>query len=417
MQTPTALDSRYSWARLGITLAIGSVSSVGIWAFIAILPAVQAEFGLGRGGASIPYAVSMLGFALGNLLVGRMVDRLGVVPSLIGAALLLAAGFAGSTLAPSVAVLTIIHFFIGFGSAAGFGPLMADVSHWFMKRRGLAVTVAASGNYIAGALWPWALSDVLAGEGWRAVYLALAAIVLVVVIPLSLLLRRRAPAEAMAAAGAKAAANSMSAGLSPRTLQLLLCLAGLGCCMAMAMPQVHIVAYCVDLGYGPAVGAEMLSLMLMGGVVSRVASGVLADMIGGVRTLLIGSALQCLALILYIPFDGLTSLYVVSLVFGLSQGGLVPAYAIIVREYLPPAEAGARVGVVIMSTIVGMALGGWVSGWIYDLTGSYALAFMNGVAWNLVNLAVALMLILRSRPKAPLTTGGARALDASATRA
>ena len=413
MTAPTVLDSRYSWGRLGITLAIGSVSSVGIWAFIAILPAAQAEFGLGRGGASIPYAVSMLGFALGNLLVGRMVDRLGVVPSLIGAACLLSAGFALSTLAPSLAVFTVLHFAIGFGSAAGFGPLMADVSHWFMRRRGIAVTVAASGNYIAGALWPWALSGLLAEEGWRAFYLALAVIVPASVIPLALLLRRRAPEEAMAAAGAKAAANSMSAGLSPRSLQILLCIAGLGCCMAMAMPQVHIVAYCVDLGFGPAVGAEMLSLMLMGGVVSRIASGVLADAIGGVRMLIVGSALQCLALLLYIPFDGLASLYVVSLVFGLSQGGLVPAYAIIVREYLPPAEAGARVGVVIMSTIIGMALGGWVSGWIYDLTGSYTLAFLNGVAWNLVNLAVAFALILRSRPKGPR----APALDALPTRA
>ena len=173
MTAPTVLDSRYSWGRLGITLAIGSVSSVGIWAFIAILPAAQAEFGLGRGGASVPYAVSMLGFALGNLLVGRMVDRLGVVPSLIGAACLLSAGFALSTLAPSLAVFTLLHFLIGFGSAAGFGPLMADVSHWFMRRRGIAVTVAASGNYIAGALWPWALSGLLAEEGWRAFYLAL----------------------------------------------------------------------------------------------------------------------------------------------------------------------------------------------------------------------------------------------------
>lgn len=402
MTDASVLDSRYSWARLGISLAIGSVSSVGIWAFIAILPAVQAEFALGRGGASAPYAVSMVGFALGNLLVGRMVDRFGVVRSLIGAALLLSAGFAGAASAPSLLWLTAIHLAIGFGSAAGFGPLMADVSHWFLRRRGVAVTVAASGNYIAGALWPWALSDLLADQGWRAVYLALALIVPAAVLPLSLLLRRRAPAGAMALAGAKAAAAATEARLPPRALQGLLIVAGFGCCMAMAMPQVHIVAYCVDLGYGPAVGAEMLALMLMGGVVSRIASGLLADAIGGVRTLILGSALQCLALLLYLPFDGMTSLYLVSLVFGLSQGGLVPAYAIIVREYLPPAEAGARVGAVIMATIFGMAVGGWASGWIYDLTGSYAWAFLNGVAWNLLNLAAAFALILRSRPRAPL---------------
>ncbi len=154
------------------------------------------------------------------------------------------------------------------------------------------------------------------------------------------------------------------------------------------MPQVHIVSFCVDLGYGPAVGSQMLSLMLMGGVVSRLVSGLLADRLGGVMTLLIGSTLQCIALFLYLPFDGMVSLYVVSLIFGLSQGGIVPSYAVIVREYMPAKEAGARVGFVIMATIVGMALGGWMSGWIYDMTGSYQLAFLNGIGWNLVNIAI-----------------------------
>ncbi|MFV0475683.1 MAG: MFS transporter [Pikeienuella sp.] len=402
MDDENILDSRYSWWRLFLSLMTGSVASIGIWSFIAIMPAVQAEFEISRGTASFPYVVSMVGFGLGNLLAGRMVDRFGVTISLIVSALVLGAGFSLSTLAPSLTVLSLTHLLIGLGSAVGFGPLMADISHWFMRRRGVAVTICASGNYIAGALWPWALSDLLDVDGWRSFYLTLAGLVLAVVIPLALMLRRRAPAGALAAAGARAQAAQMSAGLSPRTLQLLLALAGFGCCMAMSMPQVHIVAYCVDLGYGPAPGTEMLSLMLLGGVVSRVLSGFLADLIGGLRMLILGSFLQCVALMLYIPYDGLASLYIVSLVFGLSQGGLVPAYAIIVREYLPPAEAGARVGVVIMATVIGMAVGGWVSGWIYDLTSSYTAAFLNGVAWNLVNLAVALTILTRSRPRAPL---------------
>jgi MFS family permease len=165
------------------------------------------------------------------------------------------------------------------------------------------------------------------------------------------------------------------------------------------MPQVHIVSFCVDLGYGPAVGSQMLSLMLMGGVVSRLVSGFLADRLGGVKTLLIGSTLQMLALCLYLPTSGLTSLYLVSLIFGLSQGGIVPAYAIIVREYLPAREAGARVGFVMMATIVGMALGGWMSGWIYDVTGSYHAAFLNGIGWNLLNMAIIAGILLRSRPR------------------
>jgi MFS family permease len=187
------------------------------------------------------------------------------------------------------------------------------------------------------------------------------------------------------------------ANVRPGALQALLVLAGLACCIAMAMPQVHIVAYCADLGYGPARGAEMLSLMLGAGVVSRLASGLIADRIGGAATLLLGSTLQCLALLFYLPFDGLASLYVVSALFGLSQGGIVPSYALIVRDHFPAREAGARISLVMMATVVGMAAGGWMSGAIYDLTGSYQAAFLNGIAWNLVNLSVAVWLLLARR--------------------
>ena len=183
--------------------------------------------------------------------------------------------------------------------------------------------------------------------------------------------------------------------LSPRALQLLLALAGLGCCIAMSMPQVHIVSFCMDLGYGPAVGAEMLSLMLFGGVASRLLFGVIADWIGGIKTVLAGSSLQCLALFLYLPFDGLVSLYIVSLIFGLSQGGIVPSYAVAVREYLPAREAGQRIGLIVMATILGMAVGGWMSGWIYDLTGSYKAAFLNGIAWNFLNIGIILFVLTR----------------------
>jgi len=167
------------------------------------------------------------------------------------------------------------------------------------------------------------------------------------------------------------------------------------------MPQVHIVAYCVGLGYGPAVGAQMLSLMLLGGVVSRVISGIVADYIGGVRTLLAGSILQTIGLILYLPYDGMVSLYVISLIFGLSQGGIVPSYALVVREYMPAREAGARVGFVLMLTILGMALGGWMSGWIYQVSGSYQWAFLNGIVWNLANVGIMLWLLGRTRTKTP----------------
>ncbi|MHA6264129.1 MFS transporter [Arenibacterium sp. CAU 1754] len=399
MSEPDIHDSGYSWLRLMVTLTIGMVANVGMWAVIVIMPAVEAEYGAGRAEASMPYTLTMIGFALGNLLIGRVVDRFGVTIALNGAAVAIAIGYFLSTLAPSMTVLSLTHLLLGLGTAVGFGPLIADISHWFLRRRGIAVALVASGNYLSGAIWPTLLADMLQDSGWRTVYLTLAMVTLAVLIPLSLLLRRRVPDYAHGLAQAASDLRARSAGFSPRTLQYLLGLAGIGCCVAMSMPQVHIVAYCVGLGYGPAVGAEMLSLMLLGGVVSRVISGLAADRLGGVMTLLIGSVLQCIALFLYLPYDGMVSLYVVSAMFGLAQGGIVPSYALVVREYMPAKEAGSRVGFVLMMTILGMALGGWMSGWIFDVTGSYRMAFLNGIVWNGLNIAIMLMLLTRSRPR------------------
>lgn len=398
------LDSRRSWIRLGITLAIAVVCNVGMWAVIVIMPAVQGEFGVDRADASLPYTSTMLGFALGNLYIGRAVDRFGVTRALIGAAALIAVSYVAATASTSIHMLAAAQLAIGFGTAAGFGPLIADISHWFLRRRGVAVALVASGNYLSGAIWPLVLSGILSDFGWRGVYVTLSVITVAAVLPLSLLLRQRVPDAATQMAEHFSTLEAQSVGVSPRSLQIMLSIAGFGCCMAMAMPQVHIVSLCVDLGFGPAVGAEMLSLMLIGGVFSRLASGAVADVLGGVRTLLIGSTLQCIALFLYLPYDGLISLYVVSLVFGLSQGGIVPSYAVIAREYLPAREAGARIGFIMMMTVIGMAVGGWASGWIFDLTGSYKAAFLNGIAWNVVNIAVVVFILLRSGRRGLATT-------------
>ncbi len=400
MTDPDILDSRYSWGRLGITLAIAMIGNVGMWAIIVIMPAVQAEFETARAAASLPYTLTMVGFALGNLLIGRAVDRFGVTSALIASAALITAGYLAAAFSPTIAILSFLQFLIGFGTAASFGPLIADISHWFYRRRGIAVAIAASGNYLSGAFWPLVLSGVMASYGWRAVYGVLAVATITLVVPLALLLRTRLPESATIRADSMSRSNAQEVRFAPRTLAILLGLAGVGCCVAMSMPQVHIVAYSVDLGYGAAAGSQMLSLMLMGGVVSRLASGLIADRIGGLRTLLIGSALQGTALFLYLPFDSIGGLYLVSLIFGLAQGGIVPSYAVIVREYLPAREAGARVGFVMMATIMGMALGGWLSGWIYDATGSYQMAFLNGIGWNALNLAIILYVLFRSgRPR------------------
>lgn len=393
------IDSGYAWMRLAISMLLATIGAVGMWAVVVVLPAVQAEFGVDRAAASMPYTATMIGFAAGNVLVGRAIDRMGYwIPALLSS-VALAAGLLLAALSTSILQFTLAQgVLIGVGTSVIFGPLIADISHWFNRRRGVAVTAAAAGNYLAGAFWPTIMPTLMKAEGWRFTYAAIGVFCLVTMVPLVLMLRRGAPVAA--AAGSPGSRPVHSISLSPVALQVLLVVAGLGCCVAMSMPQVHIVAYCMDLGYGMAHGADMLSIMMAAGVVSRLASGFLADRIGGVKTLLIGSVLQCLSLLFYIPFDGLASLYVVSLVFGLSQGGIVPCYAIIVREYMPAKEAGQRIGIVMMATIFGMAIGGWMSGWIYDLTGSYTAAFLNGIAWNLLNILAIGLLLWKAKGRA-----------------
>lgn len=393
-------DSAYAWRRLAASLALSTVGGVGLWSAVVVLPTVQTEFGVGRGGASLPFTATLIGFAVGGIGMGRLADRYGIRVPLVISALMLGLGYIAAAHATSYVQFVLAQaVLIGMlGSSATFGPLVADVSHWFSRRRGIAVAIVASGNYLAGAIWPPILQHAIGAAGWRATHLAIGLFCLLTMLPLTFLLARRARLEP---AAGESAGTGPSAKLPapPNVLQTLLVLAGLACCVAMSMPQVHMVAYCSDLGYGPARGAEMLSVMLGLGVVSRLVSGFVADRIGGTGTLIVGSTLQCFALALYLPFDGLTSLYVVAAVFGLSQGGIVPSYALIVRQYFPAREAGARISLVLTATVLGMALGGWMSGAIYDLTGSYQAAFLNGIAWNLVNMTIAVWLLLhRWRP-------------------
>ena len=400
-------ESRYAWMRLWTGLLAGAVGSVGMWSVVVILPAVQADFGVLRADATLPYTLTMLGFGIGGVTMGRLADRYGIViPMLIGTASL-SAGYLLSGIAPTLFLFALTHILIGMGASVTFAPMMADLSHWFTKRRGIAVAIAASGNYLAGAIWPPSVQYSTATMGWRPPQIWIGVFVLFAILPLTFVFRRRIALSEVVSANAAAAGARNALGLSSTALMVILSLAGIACCVAMSMPQVHIVAYCGDLGYGAARGAEMLSLMLAFGIISRVASGFVADRIGGVGTLLIGSFLQGVALFLYLFFDGLTSLYAISILFGLFQGGIVPMYAVIVREYFPPQEAGVRVGIVIFSTIIGMAFGGWISGAIFDYTGSYHAAFANGLAWNLLNVAIAAWLLLASRPKKQHASSGA----------
>ncbi len=389
------IDGPAAWMRLAICLALGTIGGVGMWSVVVVIPAVQADFGVGRGEASLPYTFAMIGFALGGVAMGRLTDRFGIMIPVLAGTALLASGYVAAALSPNIWTFALAHgLLIGLGSAAVFGPLLAHVSLWFERRRGIAVALAASGNYLAGAIWPQVVRFALESFGWRATHIMIAALAVVLMVPLALLLRKSAPAAATGP-GLARSATPAALGLSPSALMALLAVAGISCCVAMSMPQVHIVAYCADLGYGVARGSEMLSLMLAFGIVSRVASGFIADRIGGLATLLLGSVLQGLALILFLTSDALTPLYFFSILFGLFQGGIVPSYAIIVREYFSAGEAGTRVGIALMATLIGMAFGGWISGVIFDVTRSYQAAFVNGILWNLVNLAIVGWLLMR----------------------
>ena len=389
------LDSPYAWFRLGVAIVLSTIGGVGMWSVVVVLPAVQADFHLDRGEASLPFTLTMIGFGLGGVLMGRVADRRGIMlPILVGAGAL-GLGYVLASLAPGLPVFSAAYLLIGtFGVAATFAPLLADISFWFERYRGIAVALCAAGNYVSGAIWPTLIEAMVRTYGWRTTHLAIGIFAVVVMPPLALLLRGRPPQRAATATAGTSAERRIE--LRPAALQSLLAVAGLACCVAMSMPQVHIVAYCSDLGYGATSGARMLSLMLGFGIISRIASGFLADRLGGVATLVIGSAAQMLALVLYLLADGLTSLFVISALFGLFQGGLVPSYAMIIRESFPMQQAGTRVGVVMMMTLLGMALGGWISGLIFDVTGSYRIAFANGVVWNAVNLLIALYLLARS---------------------
>jgi len=405
------IDSSYAAWRLLITLCLVTLGSSSMYIIAVVLPVVQAEFGVSRANASLPYTLMMICFGLGGIGAGKWADRRGIAFVLLIGSFAVAFGYILSALSSNIWMFGLSHgLLLGLlGSSTTFAPLLADTSLWWNKRRGFAVAICACGNYVAGAVWPplaqWGIETI----GWRPTYIYIGLFCGIGMALLSLAMKKRPPlskSEAIVSSTHESPTTQAIAfkidrskpfGLQPASAQILLCIAGVACCVAMSMPQVHIVAYCGDLGYGAARGAEMLSVMLTCGIISRLVSGWICDRIGGIATLLLGSALQGLALFLFLPFDGLVSLYIIAALFGLFQGGIVPSYAIIVREHFDPTEASARVGSVIMATLIGMALGGWMSGKIFDITGSYHAAFVNGLAWNLLNLSISAWLFWRVR--------------------
>jgi MFS family permease len=394
----TTIESPYRWFRLTASLLLSTIAGIGMWSAVVALPAVQADFGIDRASASLPFTFAFTGYAFGGALMGRLADRLGIVMPVTIGAMMVGLGYVGSSFSTAAWQYAIAYGLIGVGSSAAFAPLMADISHWFTRQRGIAVAIVSSGSYLAGTIWPPAIEYALANVGWRQTHVLIGVLSIVTMLPLIFLgLRPRAPAIHVDAVDVGADGAQETFGLSPNALQATLMIAGVCCCVTMAAPQLQIVAYCGDLGYGAIRGAEMLSLMMGLGVVSRLIAGSVADRLGGLTTLAILSALQAVATFPFILLDDLAALYAMSAIFGLFHGGLIPMYAVVVREYFSPHEAGMRVGMVLGATLLGMALGGWMSGIIFDLTGSYRATFINAVIWNLFNFFILLWLVSRRR--------------------
>ncbi len=392
------LDSSQAWIRLIIIFIMSVIGTAGMWSVVIIMPNIQSEFVLDRAASTYPYVATMFGYGIGNVIIGRMLDKIGITKPIIFALTLLVFSYLISTLANNVMWLSIIQFFLGFSAAAFFGPMMADISRFFYKRKGLAVSLVASGQHLCGAVWPFVIKDFLLDGEWREAHLFIALVCSIFIPILFYFLGEKSPNLKNDFSKIKKEENvnsNLKLSISDKKIQVLLMFAGVFCCVAMSMPQVHIVPLCIDNGFGLAVGTEILSFMLFAAVTSRVLFGFLSDKIGPIQTLILGSTLQAISLSMFLPFDSQLSLYIVAICFGLSQGGIVPIYAVIISKFLPENEVAERVGLLIFATIVGMSLGGWLSGEIYDYTNSYQMAFLNGIFWNLINLLIMFYLFLK----------------------
>ena len=390
-------DSKEAWLRLIIIFTMSVIGTAGMWSVVIIMPSIQNEFSLDRAASTYPYVATMFGYGIGNVIIGRLLDKIGIRKPIIFALTLLVASYLLSVLATNVFWLSIIQFFLGFSAAAFFGPMMADISKYFYTRKGLAVSLVASGQHLCGAIWPFLIKDYLVDGEWKNAHFFIAFVCSTCIPILVFFLSDKKVKSRDIPKNFEKQDNvntSVKLSISNKQIQILLMFAGVFCCVAMSVPQVHIVPLCIDFGYGLAVGTEILSFMLFAAVTSRILFGFLSDRIGPIQTLILGSSLQAISLSMFLPFNSQLSLYIIAVFFGLSQGGIVPIYAVIISKFLPANEVAERVGFLIFATIIGMSLGGWVSGEIFDYTNSYKLAFLNGIFWNIINVSIMVYLYL-----------------------
>ena len=394
------LDGRAAWRVAVAAVTILTVSYGGPLISVVAMKTIAAELHTDRSGAAAAAALVYLGASVGGIFAGWLAGKIGIRPIVLFGGVMSGAGLllAGSG---GLWELYAGHFLLMglFGNAFMFTPLLTYVSRWFEKRRGSAVALISSGQSVAGALWPTVITFAMDGIGWRQTMQAYGVFLAVVVIALATLFLRAPPAmPAAAPATARSGEKSDTVlGLPPNLVMVLLATAILFCCIPMAMPINHVVAHCGDLGFSAQHGAAMLSVLLATAFFARQFWGWLCDRIGGLQTLVWASLAQMTALTGFALIQDGHVLFAVAVAFGFGQAGLVPAYVIVVRAHYSLQEANWRIPAVLFGGTLGMAVGGWGAGLIFDFTASYVTAFATGLAFNAANFAILLFLLGRDR--------------------
>ncbi len=396
-----SVETPYGWVVVGASNMMVAIAIGASYLIIVSLKPIAADFDWPRWIPSLAYSMVMLGAGIGGIVMGFWSDRRGMGgPATLGAVMVGTGAIVVSVSNGYLSLLFSCGVLVGFlGVGTVLSPLLTNATRWFDRRRGMAVAIVASGQAMAGAVWPNIFQYGIDEAGWRQTWFWYGVFAICAMLPLSLLVRRRPPAPAMHGGSLGGAVYDIRT--APNRVLILLSLAIIGCCVAMAMPAVHLVSLSSDLGFGAVNGARMLSLLLACSFISRLGFGWFSDRIGGLKTILIGSSLQAVALSNYIWVDSLPNLYVLSAAFGLVYGGIVPAYTLAVRELFPARGAGWRIGVVFLFGTGGMALGGWLGGWLFDLVGHYQFSFFTGVIFNLANLSIICYLIWLAGVKKP----------------
>src|SRR3954447_9192744 len=393
--TPS-IETRTSWITASLSLVILGVSFGAMWIAVVALKPIAAEVGGVRSVPSLATALAWFGAGLGGIGMGWFADRYGVRWTVMIGSVSIAIGLAISSLGHTWALYLGHGLFIGLLGNSGLNaPLYVYVSRWFDRRRGSALALIASGQYISGAIWPPIFDYTVAEYGWRHTMLTFALFEVAIILPIAIIFLRRPPEVIAPATASTQAARPTVLGWPPNLVFAMLAVAAFCCCMPMSMPQVHLVALCTDLGIKPTHGAAMLSFLLATAFVSRQIWGAISDRIGGLLTILIGSTWQFCAISALALTQDEIGLFTVAGVFGLGFSGIIPAYVLVLRELFPAHEAGWRVPTVLCFSGFGMASGGWVAGILYDHFGYYAPAFAAGLILNLVNIVLIGTLVAR----------------------